>query len=67
MNKYFVCLQVDPLRIKSAPIDSLVHRMSVLLALCNSHFGGKRAVAQLWAEFTQEMRFRVERCIQIPG
>lgn len=55
------------MRIKSAHIDSLVHRLSVLLAMCNSYFGGKRAVAQLWAEFTQEMRYRVERSIQIPG
>lgn len=61
-------LQVDPLKIKTASdTDSLVHRMSSLLALCNNYFGGVKAIAQLWAEFTQEMRFRVERCIQIPG
>uniref|UniRef100_A0A182UX67 Uncharacterized protein n=2 Tax=Anopheles merus TaxID=30066 RepID=A0A182UX67_ANOME len=59
--------EFDPLRIKSANPDSLVHRLATLLALCNACFGGKRAVAQLWAEFAQEMRYRVERCIQIPG
>ncbi|XP_040165301.1 rab3 GTPase-activating protein catalytic subunit [Anopheles arabiensis] len=59
--------EFDPLRIKSANADSLVHRLATLLALCNACFGGKRAVAQLWAEFAQEMRYRVERCIQIPG
>lgn len=59
--------QVDPLRIKTAHSDSLVHRMAAMLALCNSYYGGVRAMAQLWAEFTQEMRFRIERCIQIPG
>ncbi|XP_058815119.1 rab3 GTPase-activating protein catalytic subunit-like isoform X2 [Topomyia yanbarensis] len=59
--------EFDPLKIKSAHPDSLVHRLTILLAVCNSYFGGKRAVAQLWAEFAQEMRYRVERCIQIPG
>lgn len=57
----------DPLKIKSAWPDSLVHRLATLLAVCNAYYGGKRAVAQLWAEFSQEMRYRVERCIQIPG
>ncbi|XP_065081076.1 rab3 GTPase-activating protein catalytic subunit isoform X2 [Ochlerotatus camptorhynchus] len=57
----------DPLKIKSACPDSLVHRLATLLAVCNAYYGGKRAVAQLWAEFSQEMRYRVERCIQIPG
>uniref|UniRef100_A0A1B0DRF3 Uncharacterized protein n=1 Tax=Phlebotomus papatasi TaxID=29031 RepID=A0A1B0DRF3_PHLPP len=57
----------DPLKIKSAPPDSLVHRLSALLALCQEYFGGKKAVAHLWMEFAQEMRYRVERCIPIPG
>ncbi|XP_058057524.1 rab3 GTPase-activating protein catalytic subunit-like [Anopheles bellator] len=59
--------EFDPLKIKSADPDSLVHRLATLLALCNAYYGGKRAVAQLWVEFAQEMRYRVERCIQIPG
>nr|XP_029715261.1 rab3 GTPase-activating protein catalytic subunit-like isoform X1 [Aedes albopictus] len=59
--------EFDPLKIKSAHPDSLVHRLAKLLAACNSYYGGKRAVAQLWAEFAQEMRYRVERCIYIPG
>ncbi|XP_055612781.1 rab3 GTPase-activating protein catalytic subunit [Uranotaenia lowii] len=59
--------EFDPLRIKSAVPDSLVHRLATLLAISNSNCGGKRAMAQLWAEFAQEMRYRVERCIQIPG
>lgn len=60
-------VEFDPLKIKSAHPDSLVHRLGTLMAVCNSYYGGKRAVAQLWAEFSQEMRYRVERCIQIPG
>ncbi|EAT41808.1 AAEL006591-PA [Aedes aegypti] len=59
--------EFNPLRIKSADPDSLVHRLATLLAACNSYYGGKRAMAQLWVEFSQEMRYRVERCIHIPG
>ncbi|XP_062547001.1 rab3 GTPase-activating protein catalytic subunit-like isoform X2 [Armigeres subalbatus] len=59
--------EFDPQRIKTAQLDSLVHRLATLLSVCNSYYGGKRAVAQLWAEFSQEMRYRVERCIHIPG
>ncbi|XP_031617314.1 rab3 GTPase-activating protein catalytic subunit [Contarinia nasturtii] len=57
----------DPLRIKSAFDDSLVHRLSMLLALCGTYLGGLRAIAQLWIEFAQEMRYRVERSIFISG
>lgn len=60
-------LQFDPLRIKSSFDDSLVHRLSKLLALCETYLGGLRAVAQLWIEFAQEMRYRVERGIFISG
>lgn len=59
--------QFDPLRIKSAFDDSLVHRFSMLLALCGTYLGGLRAIAQLWIEFAQEMRYRVEHSIFIPG
>ncbi|XP_055371796.1 rab3 GTPase-activating protein catalytic subunit [Condylostylus longicornis] len=57
----------DPWKIKSAIPDSLLFRLSSLLATVNMYFSGLSAVAQLWAEFTQEMRYRVERCIEIPG
>lgn len=57
----------DPLRIKSAGHDSLVVRLSCLLATCNSHFGGKGGMAQLWANFTMELRYRLDNCLQIPG
>uniref|UniRef100_A0A1B0CJN2 Putative rab3 gtpase-activating protein catalytic subunit isoform x1 n=1 Tax=Lutzomyia longipalpis TaxID=7200 RepID=A0A1B0CJN2_LUTLO len=57
----------DPLKIKSASPDSLVQRLSALLAICYEYFGGYAAMAHLWMEFAQEMRYRVERCIQIPG
>ncbi|XP_055921791.1 rab3 GTPase-activating protein catalytic subunit [Eupeodes corollae] len=57
----------DPLRIKSAGCDSLVARLSCLLATCNAHFGGKSGMAQLWANFTEELRYRLDNCLQIPG
>lgn len=57
----------DPLKIKTANADSLVHRLSCLLSICDYDFGGESSMAHLWAEFTQEIRYRVERCIQIPG
>lgn len=63
----FYIFQFDPLRIKSAFDDSLVHRFSMLLALCGTYLGGLRAIAQLWIEFAQEMRYRVEHSIFIPG
>ncbi|CAO1335080.1 unnamed protein product [Diamesa serratosioi] len=57
----------DPLKIKSAHPDSLVHRLSILLANCYSSFSGRRSVAQFWAEFSQKMSHCVENCINIPG
>ncbi|XP_037815064.1 rab3 GTPase-activating protein catalytic subunit [Lucilia sericata] len=57
----------DPHRIKSAVADSLVHRLSCLLATCNAHFGGKSGLAQLWATFTRELRLLWDCCIIIPG
>lgn len=65
MEKYV--FQFDPLRIKSAFDGSLIHRFSMLLALCGTYLGGLRAIAQLWIEFAQEMRYRVERSVFIPG
>lgn len=54
-------------KIKSAAPDSLLHRLSILLAVANAHLGGPKAMAQLWVEFTSEMRYRVDKNIQIPG
>lgn len=63
----YAFFQFDPLRIKSAFDDSLVHRLSMLLALCGNYMGGLKAIAQLWIEFAQEMRYRVELGIFISG
>uniref|UniRef100_A0A1B6DTG6 Rab3 GTPase-activating protein catalytic subunit n=1 Tax=Clastoptera arizonana TaxID=38151 RepID=A0A1B6DTG6_9HEMI len=52
---------------KSSPIDSLVWRLSVAMAHALHTLGGVRAAAYLWFEFCQELRFRWERAITIPG
>lgn len=57
----------DPQRIKSANPDSLVHRLSIALANIYTSYSGRRGVAQLWTEFSQKIRERVERCSLIPG
>lgn len=60
-------IQFDPQKIKSAVPDSLVHRLSIILANIYTTFSGRRGVAQFWAEFSQKMRDRVEKCAGIPG
>uniref|UniRef100_A0A1A9WMB4 Uncharacterized protein n=1 Tax=Glossina brevipalpis TaxID=37001 RepID=A0A1A9WMB4_9MUSC len=57
----------DPHRIKSASPDSLVHRLSCLVATCNAHFGGERGFVQIWASFIKELRFLWDNCLPIPG
>ncbi|CAH0392775.1 unnamed protein product [Bemisia tabaci] len=52
---------------KSAPSDSLVWRLATVMCHAAHSLGGAKAVAHLWYEFTQELRFRWERCIFIPG
>ncbi|CRL04576.1 CLUMA_CG017645, isoform A [Clunio marinus] len=59
--------QFDPQKIKSATPDSLVHRLSIILANIYTSFSGRRSVAQFWTEFTQKLRERVEKCLRIPG
>ncbi|KAL6427602.1 hypothetical protein ACFW04_008819 [Cataglyphis niger] len=53
--------------VKTCTIDSLVWRLSVVAAHCTHNLGGVTALAQLWHEFVQEIRFRWERSILIPG
>lgn len=48
------------LQLKSAPSDSLTHRLALCLALVNYSHGGLRAVAHLWQEFVLELRYRWE-------
>ncbi|XP_046346291.1 rab3 GTPase-activating protein catalytic subunit-like [Haliotis rufescens] len=47
-------------QMKTAPLDSLTHRLAVCFSIVNHNYGGLRAVAHLWQEFVLEMRFRWE-------
>ncbi|XP_076642287.1 RAB3 GTPase activating protein subunit 1 [Halictus rubicundus] len=53
--------------LKTCAIDSLVWRLAIVAAHCTYNLGGGAALAQLWYEFVQEIRFRWERSILIPG
>ena len=52
---------------KTTAEDSLVWRLSIVLAHCLQSFGGIKAFCHMWYEFVQEMRYRWEKCIMIPG
>ncbi|XP_030383512.1 rab3 GTPase-activating protein catalytic subunit [Scaptodrosophila lebanonensis] len=57
----------DPMRIKSAVPDSLVCRLSCLLATCHAHLGGFEGMAQLWAAFTRQLRMLWDNSLSVPG
>lgn len=52
---------------KTVPVDSLVWRLAVVMAHATHTLGGVKAASHLWFEFCQELRFRWERAIPIPG
>ncbi|XP_052237519.1 rab3 GTPase-activating protein catalytic subunit-like isoform X2 [Dreissena polymorpha] len=60
-------LHTLPKQLKSAPVDGLLIRLSVCLCVLNHNHGGVLAVAQLWQEFVEEMRYRWEQSILIYG
>nr|XP_033333565.1 rab3 GTPase-activating protein catalytic subunit isoform X1 [Megalopta genalis] len=53
--------------LKTCAMDSLIWRLAIVAAHCTYNLGGAGALAQLWYEFVQEIRFRWERSILIPG
>ncbi|XP_068973563.1 rab3 GTPase-activating protein catalytic subunit isoform X1 [Bombus flavifrons] len=53
--------------VKTCAMDSLVWRLAIVAAHCTHYLGGATALAQLWYEFVQEIRFRWERSILISG
>ncbi|XP_037957060.1 rab3 GTPase-activating protein catalytic subunit [Teleopsis dalmanni] len=57
----------NKMRLKSAVPDSLVYRLSCLLATCNSHLGGVNGMAQLWVAFTRNLRNFWDNYLDIPG
>ncbi|XP_043641034.1 rab3 GTPase-activating protein catalytic subunit [Drosophila teissieri] len=57
----------DPMRIKSAVPDSLVCRLSCLLATCHAHLGSVEGMAQVWAAFTRQLRLLWDNSLSVPG
>lgn len=53
--------------LKSCGFDSLIWRLAIILTQCGHSLGGVKTVAHVWYEFVQEMRFRWEKSIKIPG
>ncbi|XP_066597838.1 rab3 GTPase-activating protein catalytic subunit [Prorops nasuta] len=53
--------------VKTCAKDSLLWRLAIVAAHCSHSLGGPGALAQVWFEFVQEIRFRWERNILIPG
>ncbi|GJQ84643.1 hypothetical protein Trydic_g12672 [Trypoxylus dichotomus] len=52
---------------KTCGHDSLVWRLSIVLAQATESLGGTKALAHLWYEFAQEMRYRWDKSYLIPG
>ncbi|XP_044266890.1 rab3 GTPase-activating protein catalytic subunit [Tribolium madens] len=52
---------------KTCSSDSLIWRLSIVLGHALQSLGGIRAFSHLWFEFVQEMRYRWEKSIPIPG
>lgn len=52
---------------KTCGYDSLVWRLAIVLAQAAESLGGTKALAHLWYEFSQEMRYRWEKSYLIPG
>lgn len=53
--------------LKSATVDGLIWRLAVVMSHVVHALGGVKSAAHLWYEFTQEMRYRWEKGIAIPG
>ncbi|KAM9802175.1 rab3 GTPase-activating protein catalytic subunit isoform 7-T11 [Syngnathus typhle] len=55
------------IQLKSAPVQSLTHRLGLCMCLVNLYHGGLGAVAYLWQEFVLELRYRWENSYQMCG
>nr|XP_023028129.1 rab3 GTPase-activating protein catalytic subunit [Leptinotarsa decemlineata] len=66
-QKIFQNLEEEFKSFKTCGKDSLIWRLSIVLAHCLQSLGGLRAFAHIWYEFVQEMRYRWDKCMPIPG
>lgn len=53
--------------IKSAPPDSLVWRLALLIPVIYNSSHSTSGAAHIWFEFVEEMRYRWDKAITIPG
>ena len=51
---------------KTCLVDELPWRLSIIMCVI-VHSYGEYAAAQFWYEFTQELRFRWDKSLKIPG
>ncbi|CAH0557757.1 unnamed protein product [Brassicogethes aeneus] len=63
----FINLEQDSKSFKTCPQDSLIWRLSIVLTHALQSLGGVKAFAHIWYEFVQEMRYRWEKSMPIPG
>ncbi|XP_017777642.1 PREDICTED: rab3 GTPase-activating protein catalytic subunit-like [Nicrophorus vespilloides] len=68
-NEYDVASKYEDMfkGFKTCRMDSLVWRLSIVLSQALHSLGANRAFAHIWFEFVQEMRYRWEKSIMIPG
>lgn len=57
----------DLYKMKAAAADSVITRLSTILANIYTTFGGRRGVAQFWTELSQKIRRRFDDGLIIPG
>lgn len=60
-------LEEDFKGFKTCGRDSLVWRLAIVLAHSLQSLGGPKAFAHIWYEFVQEMRYRWDKTMPIPG
>nr|CAH7743525.1 unnamed protein product [Callosobruchus chinensis] len=63
----FKNLEEDFKGFKTCSKDSLTWRLSIVLTHALQSLGGVKALAHIWYEFVQEMRYRWEKSMPIPG
>ncbi|KAG5876073.1 hypothetical protein JTB14_011557 [Gonioctena quinquepunctata] len=66
-HEWFKKLEEDFKGFKTCGSDSLIWRLSIVLAHCLQSLGGMRTFSHIWYEFVQEMRYRWEKSMLIPG
>lgn len=67
MQDILKSFETDSKGIKSCSMDSLVWRLAKVLVHTLQSLGGVRAFAHIWYEFVQEMRYRWEKSMPVPG